>query len=287
VHLTARPLLVLVDGDPWRFVINSDSASFVLYQDGHVLYADRDDNGRETGEYWETQVGQEEMNGLLKLLPLVELDALRPRYEASHASDQRTHVLLHLIAGGVHAVSVYGPIDRSARSESGDAASSEASRSAHSDAGSEDIGADFVKNLEFARSGELGAGPRGQPAPEAFVAIYNRLTSFRAPQAHRWRPEQVEAMLLPMEAGQADSIPWPSDWPTFSSAKAKRPTSDHAGRIFLDGSQLKRAADLVQEEFKDQEKPKYISLEGACYGLLLRIPIPGEETWAQQLPSFH
>jgi hypothetical protein len=177
---------------------------------------------------------------------------------------------------------VYGPLYRSRAPEQPTRSLPKPAPIAHSDGGTsaDNVGADFVNNLRFLKISTT-------PAPAAFVSIYDWATGFRDERAHKWKPEVLEAMLLPMDAPETNAIPWPDGWPGFSSAGAKRPDEDHAGKIFLDGSQLEQAEAIVHREFEDREHHRKVLLDGRGYTLLLRIVIPGEQTWAKRLPSFH
>lgn len=104
-----RPLLVLIEYDPWLWLIASDSPSFALYEDGTVIYR-RGERG--DYRYFQVTLSRAETSALLtEQTPYADLAALEPEYSVSKWSDQPTNVLVFVVDSSYYAaVSVYGAL---------------------------------------------------------------------------------------------------------------------------------------------------------------------------------
>jgi hypothetical protein len=103
-----RPLIVLVETEPWLMVIGSDSPRFALYSDGLVIYR----HGR---EYRSVRLSDEERRALLASLDVESLACFTGFHGNTAATDQPYHNLFLGRGGSLSLVSVYGAqFDRSA-----------------------------------------------------------------------------------------------------------------------------------------------------------------------------
>lgn len=96
-----RPLLVLLESDPWAMVIGSDSPRFVLYDDGVAIYRAKD--GFKTAK-----LSQDEIGEFQQALQVDALACLVGKYEASDATDQPTESIFIGRGGKLAQISVYG-----------------------------------------------------------------------------------------------------------------------------------------------------------------------------------
>lgn len=96
-----RPLVVLVETEPWAMVIGSDSPRFALYSDGLVIY-------RYEREYRSVRLGAEERRALLALLDVETLACFTGHHGNTAATDQPYHNLFLGRGGPLSLVSVYG-----------------------------------------------------------------------------------------------------------------------------------------------------------------------------------
>jgi hypothetical protein len=102
------PLVVVIEKDPWRWIIGSDSPSFVLYTDGLVVYRRHDLGVVKKEEYFCQQFNQVSTDSLVKLLDYRSLDSLKEYYEASRLTDQPTNLILYNVGDGLRIVTIYG-----------------------------------------------------------------------------------------------------------------------------------------------------------------------------------
>lgn len=97
------PEVVLIESDPWKQVMGSDSPKFVLYEDGEVIY-------REGQEYRSVQLNAAELSSLRKSLVTAQDPALSGGYFVALATDQPDNNLL-LYRGTPVFLTVYGSLD--------------------------------------------------------------------------------------------------------------------------------------------------------------------------------
>lgn len=64
--------------------------------------------------------------------------------------------------------------------------------------------------------------PDRHRAPPAFLAVFDALTTFNAPDAKTYKPEAVEVLLAPVSSSDSE-VPWPTDWPAPAHLKAVLP----------------------------------------------------------------
>ncbi|HEX9171080.1 MAG TPA: hypothetical protein VF861_00295 [Telluria sp.] len=173
-----RPLAVMVETDPWLMVIGSDTPSFVLYEDGQVIYRKRSEKG--TPKY------------LWKLLTLVELRSLQAklisfgpyrfkgqnRMNVAEVSDQSEAKLFLKFEGAELVTSIYG-----------------------------------IKFSDVSRD----EGGSKTPLPSELRKLYGFLSSLEFRGASEWAPKYAEVMAWDYTYAPDPSISWPKHWPGLDS----------------------------------------------------------------------
>lgn len=96
-----RPLIVLLESDPWAMVIGSDSPKLALYSDGLVIY-------RTDTSFKAVKLSNEESTKFRASLDIGALACVLGKYEASDATDQPTRNILIGRGGKLAEMSVYG-----------------------------------------------------------------------------------------------------------------------------------------------------------------------------------
>jgi hypothetical protein len=103
--LYGKPLIALIETDPWSMVIGADVPTFVMYEKGQIIYKTTED--RSTKIYEVTLTNEEIQPLIKKLIPSDDVHELDEYIEASRATDQPTTTLiLHYSRSKV--ISVYG-----------------------------------------------------------------------------------------------------------------------------------------------------------------------------------
>lgn len=102
-----RPIIALIESDPWLMVIGSDVPTFALYENGQIIYKKIID--KET-KYFEVTNNKETTQKLIKSFGITDnLMKQEDFTEASTATDQPTNILL-LNFDNVRQLSVYGEL---------------------------------------------------------------------------------------------------------------------------------------------------------------------------------
>lgn len=96
-----KPLVVLVETNPWLMVTGSDSPSFALYDDGQAIYLT-------DGGYKTVKLDDTELSKLIDRLDLGTLACLNESYDPATATDQPTETLTIFNGDRRSSVSVYG-----------------------------------------------------------------------------------------------------------------------------------------------------------------------------------
>jgi hypothetical protein len=100
-----KPIVVLIERDPWLMVLGSDSPTVALYSDGEFIVKKTDGSG-----YVHSFLSIDARQTLLSKLELESLSRLENSYTVSEWTDQPTNEL-HLWVGGQYkSISVYGNI---------------------------------------------------------------------------------------------------------------------------------------------------------------------------------
>jgi hypothetical protein len=102
------PLVMLIEYDPWRMVLDSDSPTFVLYDDGTVIYVRETLSG--DLEYASVTLDEEELVALREELSIDEdFFALDENYDSLLPTDQPTNFITVWDEElGMKRISVYG-----------------------------------------------------------------------------------------------------------------------------------------------------------------------------------
>lgn len=98
-----RPLVVLLETNPWLMAVGSDSPSFALYDDGTVIYLADD-------RFMSAKLSADERDQLAASLDLPVLASLAGHYERSLATDQPTEYFFIFATEEPKVVSVYGSL---------------------------------------------------------------------------------------------------------------------------------------------------------------------------------
>lgn len=104
-----RPLIVLLEANPWLMAVGSDSPAFALYDDGQVIYRTR-------SGYKSVKLDARERAALIERVQPQALARVAGHYDVlANVSDQPTEYLFVFGADGPKAVSVYGSLTQVAK----------------------------------------------------------------------------------------------------------------------------------------------------------------------------
>lgn len=102
-----KPVIVLVERNPWLMVIGSDSPVFALYNNGTLIYYEKDKG------YFSSKLNKEQM---IKYIPNKNFKKLKTYYSTSDWTDQPTNTIYFWENNIKYSVTVYGSL-RKAKEE--------------------------------------------------------------------------------------------------------------------------------------------------------------------------
>lgn len=102
-----KPLIVLIETDPWAMVMGSDVPSFVLYENGQIIYQQIEN---ERLKIYEVTLSKTELETVIKSLDITDnIYKLPNDIEASSWTDQPSNVLM-LNFDSTKIINVYGRV---------------------------------------------------------------------------------------------------------------------------------------------------------------------------------
>lgn len=116
--------------------------------------------------------------------------------------------------------------------------------------------------------------------PQAFLKIFDRLTSFDHENARLWEPERLEIHVIPYTNSEGEPVAWPKDWPDLND-KTTKDTSSFYGRgesyhIYLGGDHREELEQLLSSL---KEKQAVLINERQWHVSPWRYCLPNEELW--------
>jgi hypothetical protein len=108
-----KPVVLLYEYNPWAMVLGSDSPTFALYDDGLLIFAQSNGEGR--AEYVSLVLSEKELADFIAALPVKQFYELRLDYELDSMTDQPTNVITVWNKEIWKAVRVYGNLQRAER----------------------------------------------------------------------------------------------------------------------------------------------------------------------------
>jgi len=240
VAADSKPVLVVIERNPWVMVIGSDSPAFALYENGMVVYL-RPDPTPDT-PFASRRVS--DANALKKELVPFDLRAVADHYTLTGATDQITTV----IWTPTKTVRIYGNWRKPL--EWGNSSDPEANA----------IG-DREKQM-------------WESLPAEVRAMLQRVDEERKLQGDSWLPEEIEVMFWPYEYATEDSVSWPKDWPDLN-AKDTRKRGTDSFSVYLPSAKLTQLRELLES----RRQRGAILIDGKKMAVSYRFPFPGEEAW--------
>jgi hypothetical protein len=196
-----EPLAVLIEKDPWAWVLNADVPRVALYEDGTLIFLAGSGDG---AEYRRAALSQPQLSGYRRQLAAAfALGESRFSYDMAPAASDMPETRIYVRDGARDvAIRVRG-----------------------------------MRGCGSPRAGEaILPGLRGQRVPPEVLRLHERLCGAAREPSSKWVPRYVEAMLIPYESAPEQSIVWPKGWPGLDSDRAVR--RGDAYSIFMDGSTL-------------------------------------------------
>jgi hypothetical protein len=236
------PIAVMVETNPWLMVIGSDTPSFVLYEDGQVVYINRSSD--QTPIYMTKHLSEAEFTALKSKLSgfVSRVHAKRFINLAPGVTDQPATRFYIKIDGKSLVTSVYGLTEQDI-------------------SGVHDSGA-----APSEKSGLLQEQLRGLQSLISHLAFSD---------ASEWVPKYVEVMLWDYGYAPDKSVHWPKHWPDLNSSTSIKRGDSYS--IFLPGAERTRL-----NEFLSTRKEKgAIEIDGKKWAASVRSTFPSEPVWSK------
>jgi hypothetical protein len=183
-----RPLAVMLETDPWLMVVGSDTPSFVLYEDGQLIY--RKIYAKNEPRYLWKLLTTDELQGLKsKLTSFGPYSTGNNRIDIAEVSDQPETKLYLNFEDTKLAVSIYG-----------------------------------VKFVNVTRD----EGRSKTPLPAELRKLYVFLSSLEFKDATEWTPKYIEAIAWNYDHAVDASVSWPKQWPGLNSPMTIKKSSSYS-----------------------------------------------------------
>jgi hypothetical protein len=254
------PLLVLVEFSPWVAAYGSAEPAFVLYDDGTVIYYDRDKI--DVGRHFSAKLTPQEKSQILeKINPQAFYSFDKgyvPQQRESTGEDtiQTTVsdlpsrlIVLRKPDGSYKKVSIYGYLE--------------------SEVSAEDV--------ERMMHGEKYGFVVGN-APKALIDAIAFLYAYNTPQAKQWWPEYFEVIIWPYTADSKKSLKWPKGFPDLSDARTIKHKNYERQSLFVHQSRKKELFELIWK--KNRQTPRAaLRINDQRWDAEIRSPFPSENVW--------
>ena len=206
-------LVMLTEFNPWALVVGWDPPTFVLYENGMVIY-------KKKGRYVSAKLSQTEVDAFMGGLRLDSLGKLKNSYGTNdNMTDLPTNVLVVRAGDSAYReISVHGLIRSSPDIESLKALLSAYKRNLLGDVRVSDT--------------ESSEGP---PLPTELSAALSQILAYDNAHSSVWLPEYIEIFIWPFEYAKGEPADWPKRWPGLTDPKTVKRSDAYS--LFMPGSQ--------------------------------------------------
>jgi len=239
-----RPLAVMIESNPWLMVIGSDTPSFVLYENGQVIY--RKTEADRQSRHMTKQLSQAQLIDLkAKLSAAAKPSPPKRHFDlAPQVTDQPETKFYVNMDGTSFVTTIYGltsgrPVESRPRTPGGDG--------------------------------------KGELLPQQLTDLHAFLSTLEYADATEWVPRYVEAMVWDYGYAPEESIHWPKDWSGLNSATSLK--RGDAYSIFLPGSEYPK----LRLFLSTRKEKGAVEIDGKKWIVSVRDTFPSEPVWVEAL----
>lgn len=206
-----KPVVVILQSDPWLMVIGSDTPLLAIYEDGLVVFS-RD---RSQGNYLQKKLRSEELVRVFeKIRSFGSFKSVRPWYNLAPGVTDLPETSIFLDIESMRlTTTVYGMMVRGQRPAA------------------------------FTR---LPTDEKPKQPPRSVVDLHDYLSALAYADAEPWLPKYIEVMVWPYEYAPDESIVWPRTWPGIESGSAAKRGDSYS--IFVAGDRLAALDSLLKTQ---------------------------------------
>jgi hypothetical protein len=243
-----KPLVILIQSNPWAMVIGSDTPRVAIYENGDVVFV-KDIEGRLA--YHHVTLDKDQLESVrARLKPVFALKDLKRRYDILPNVSDQPEAIFYLQDGERDiATSVYGLVDEGTRSPG---------------------------HTEFQEK------VRPTDPPNELLELHEWLCALDFPSSREWKPKYVEVMFWDYSYAPENSIHWPNDWPSLDSDRAIKRANIYS--VYLDGAMLS----ALRAFLATRNEKGAVEISGKKMAASYRFAFPGERIWRKALaPTAH
>jgi hypothetical protein len=236
-----RPVVVLVEEDPWLDLIGSDMPRLVIYDDGTIIFrwmSKPVSNPPSYESYKQAILSKSEMKELFIKVNVTAFRQLKRFYNVTPNVTDMPTVDVYVYADGMEKmVSVYG----------------------------------FGSEREEPPTTDLPPdAPTPDVLPTQFRQVYSALVSLSPKPSEKWVPPELELVIQPSKYNKSRT-PWPRGWPTLSDARTVK--RENLYSLYMPGTRLKEVQAFLAA------KKGAVTLDGKEWEVTILYPFPGKQTW--------
>jgi hypothetical protein len=235
-----KPIVVLIQTNPWLMVIGSDTPLMTIYDDGQLIHL-KQEKGK-APQYVHTQLSEKELDKVKKnLLSLGNYAGVKREYNLAPNVFDLPETKIYLNLNEIRLVTiVYGLM---------------------------------LPGTKLPAYSSFPGQKKPDSLPETIKNLYSYLSGLSFTTFKEWIPTFVEVMIWPYEYAPDESIHWPKDWPGLDSPNTLKRRDAYS--IFFPGDKMKQLSD-----FLSTSKPKgAVEIGGKKWAVSVRYTFPSEPSW--------
>jgi hypothetical protein len=236
-----RPLAILIQTNPWAMAIGSDTPTIAVYEDGQVIFIQKE---KERSFYVHKQLTPKELEMVHKqLASFGDYSQVKTNYNlAPNITDMpKTRIYVNL-NGKEMATSIYGLLLPGTR---------------------------LPGYTAFDRKGQADT------LPAVLRELCDYLVNLKFADAAEWTPQYVEVMIWDYSYAPQKSIHWPKSWPGLQSPHTIKRGDSYS--IFLPGKELPQ----LRAFLKTQKEKGAVEIGGKKWTVSARYTFPSEPVWGK------
>jgi hypothetical protein len=236
-----KPIVVLIQTDPWLMVIGSDTPMVTIYDDGQLVYLKADMDKRHS--LFHKRLSDDEFATIKKEISAGDYSKLKRYYDLTPSVTDQPETKIYLdLDGQAFVTSVYGL---------------------------------RVFDTKLPAYASSGGNQKPDALPKAIKDLHAYLTSLCFADAKPWEPLYVEVMIWGYDYASDESIHWPKEWSGLESPGTFKRGDSYS--IFLPGTQIPR----LRAFLKTQKEKGAVEIGGKKWAVSFRYTFPSEPVWSK------
>jgi hypothetical protein len=238
-----KPLLMVMEQNPWLSVIGSDCPVFAIYSDGTMVYQKLTHPTDQSDPYLTRKT--EDAEKMIAELLAFDIKEMPEEHMLTYWTDAPTT----LIWTPAKTIGIYGDW-RELRPTARATDDPETSKAAEREK------------------------KQWETLPKELRAALVRVDEARKAKGTAWLPASVEVMLWPHEKAPDPASPWPAGWPGLRDKNTLKRGEDSFS-VYLPSEKL----DVLRRFLSALKENGAVLIDGKKMAAAIRFPFPGEDAW--------